>query len=422
MNKEKDNGITEDIKSLLKKNKQEHLLKYLEKANDEQRKELIKEIKQIDFEKMNNLYKISKRDIDIPLESAIIEHIKYTDSNKLSKEQIDELTKIGEDVIRKNEYAVVTMAGGQGTRLGHKGPKGTFLLNVSPKPKYLFQIIAENLKKSNKKYNVCLNWYIMTSTENNKKTIDFFEEHNYFNYDKDHVKFFMQGNLPLLSEDGKLLIDENFKIKIAADGNGCIYKAMKEDKILDDMKKKNIKWIFIGAVDNAILNMCDPVLLGLTIKEKNEIGSKSVVKISPEEKVGVFCKKNNKPYVIEYSEMPKEMANEVDEDDELLFGESHIMCNLYSINALEKISNQELPYHSAHKKASYLKEDLTMFEAKEPNAYKYEAFIFDGFGFFDNISILRGKREIDFAPIKNKDGNDSPETAIKLYNNKYNSK
>ena len=111
------------------------------------------------------------------------------------------------------------------------------------------------------------------------------------------------------------------------------------------------------------------------------------------------------------------MAEEVDEDGELLFGESHIMCNLYSIGALEKIANQKLPYHSAHKKADYMDENGKLIEATEPNAYKYEAFIFDGFNFFDNISILRGKREEDFAPIKNKDGVDSPETAIKLYNN-----
>ena len=234
--------------------------------------------------------------------------------------------------------------------------------------------------------------------------------------------FFNQGNLPLLSEDGKLLVDENFNIKFAADGNGCIYKAMKKDGVLDDMKKKGIKWVFIGAVDNALLNMCDPILLGLTIDDKNEIGSKSVVKLNPHERVGVFCKKDNVPAVIEYSEIPEEMAEETDEDGELLFGESHIMCNLYSINALEKIAKHELPYHSAHKKANFMQENGKMFEAKEPNAYKYEAFIFDGFNFFDDISILRGRREEDFAPIKNKEGVDSPETAIKLYNDYWKTK
>lgn len=401
-------------KELLTENHQEHLLKYIDNANEEQRKNLINQIENLDFNRINSLYKISTDENTIA--KSKIEHINYTDKYKLSKDKFEYLTDIGEDVIKNNQYAVVTMAGGQGTRLGHKGPKGTFLLNVSPKPMYLFEILATNLIKANKKYGITLNWYIMTSTENDDQTEKFFEEHNYFNYPKESIKFFKQGNLPLIKEDGKLLVDENYNIKLAADGNGCIYKAMSEDGILNDMNQKGIKWVFIGSVDNALLNMVDPVLLGLTISDKNEIGSKSVVKNNPHEKVGVFCKKNNVPAVIEYSELPESMAEETDEDGELLFGESHIMCNLYSINALEKISRKTLPYHSAHKKASYLMENGKMFEATEPNAYKYEAFIFDGFNFFDNISILRGKREVDFAPIKNATGNDSPETAIKLYN------
>ncbi len=407
-------------KEIIKEYNQENLIKYLENANEEQRENLIKQIENTNFEQLKELFSVSKRDNEKALESCMIEHISYKDKYKMPKEKLDEINTIGEDVIKAGKYAVVTMAGGQGTRLGHNGPKGTFLLNVNPKPKYLFEIIVDSLKRANEKYGVVINWYIMTSTDNNDKTVEFIEEHNYFGYPKENVKFFAQGNLPLLSEEGKVLIDENYNIKIAADGNGCIYKSMKNDGILDDMKQKGIEWVFVGSVDNAILDMTDPALVGLTIAEGNEIGSKSVVKISPKERVGVFCKKNGVPGVIEYSELPEEMAEETDEDGELLFGESHIMCNLYSIKAIEKIASKNLPYHSAHKKASYMMENGEIFTATEPNAYKYEAFIFDGFNFFDNMTVLRGKREEDFAPIKNKEGNDSPETAIKLYNNKYN--
>ncbi len=407
-------------KEIIKEYNKENLIKYLENANEEQRENLIKQIENTNFEQLKELFSVSKRDNEKALESCMIEHISYKDKYKMPKEKLDEINTIGEDVIKAGKYAVVTMAGGQGTRLGHNGPKGTFLLNVNPKPKYLFEIIVDSLKRANEKYGVVINWYIMTSTDNNDKTVEFIEEHNYFGYPKENVKFFAQGNLPLLSEEGKVLIDENYNIKIAADGNGCIYKSMKNDGILDDMKQKGIEWVFVGSVDNAILDMTDPALVGLTIAEGNEIGSKSVVKISPKERVGVFCKKNGVPGVIEYSELPEEMAEETDEDGELLFGESHIMCNLYSIKAIEKIASKNLPYHSAHKKASYMMENGEIFTATEPNAYKYEAFIFDGFNFFDNMTVLRGKREEDFAPIKNKEGNDSPETAIKLYNNKYN--
>ena len=153
-----------------------------------------------------------------------------------------------------------------------------------------------------------------SNISNNDKTQEFFEEHEYFGYPKEKIKFFKQGNLPLISEDGKLLVDEKFNIKYAADGNGCIYKAMRKNGIIEDMKEKGIKWVFIGSVDNALLNMVDPILLGLTVSQNNMIGSKSVVKRSPEEPVEVFCKKNNKPAVIEYTELPTEMAKETDED------------------------------------------------------------------------------------------------------------
>ena len=402
---------------LLKENNQEHLLKYLEMANEEQKQELINEIMDLDFKHIKELYSLSSRDNEKAIESCIIEHTKFVDKYKISEEEFNKYKNIGEEIIKNGEYAVVTMAGGQGTRLGHNGPKGTYVLNVKPEPKSLFEILADGIKRANSKYGITLNWYIMTSTENNDKTAQYFESKNYFGYPKDKIRFFEQGNLPLISEDGKLLVDENLHIKYAADGNGCIYKAMKKNGILDDMKSKNIKWIFIGSVDNALLNMVDPILLGLTVSEGNKIGSKSVVKRSPDEPVGVFCKKNSKPAVIEYTELPTEMASETDEEGELLFGESHIMCNLYSLEALEIISQNTLPYHSAHKKAPYLDENGKMIKVTKPNAYKYEAFIFDGFVFFDGISILRGRREEDFAPVKNAEGQDSPQTAVELYNN-----
>lgn len=181
------------------------------------------------------------------------------------------------------------------------------------------------------------------------------------------------------------------------------------------MKERNIKWIFIGGVDNPLLNMVDTTLLGMTISKNLQIASKSVVKANPEEKVGVFCKLNNHPKVIEYIDLPSKMAKEIDEDGELKYGESHIMCNLFSIDAIEKISYETLMYHEAFKKVSYFDINGKEVIPEEPNAYKFEAFIFDAFEFFDDIAILRGKREDDFAPVKNKEGVDSPKTAKELY-------
>ena len=408
----------QDAIDILRVYNQEHIIKLLEKLNAEEKEELLEQINKIDFQQMKELYDNTKKTIE--LKENKIEPLKYCDKSKLSKNEKEELDNLGESIIRNGQYAVVTMAGGQGTRLGHPGPKGTFKLDVYGKGKYLFEILCENLKEANKKYNTIIPWYIMTSKENNKETIEFLEKNNYFGYDKNNVIIFTQGELPLVDEEGKLLIGKNMKIKEASDGNGGTYFSLRASGCLSDMKERGIKWIFIGGVDNALLKMADVTLLGLAIKQGVQIASKSIVKANPQEKVGVFGKMNGHPKVIEYTELPEKMAEETDTNGELKYGEAHIMCNLYSIDAIEKISKETLMYHPAHKKNSYIDEEGKEIIPKEPNSYKFESFIFDAFEFFDDIAILRGKREDDFAPVKNKEGVDSPRTAKELYEKYWN--
>jgi len=209
-------------------------------------------------------------------------------------------------------------------------------------------------------------------------------------------------------------IGEDGKIKLASEGNGGIFYSMRKKRILDEMKEKNIEWVFIGAVDNLLVKYVDTLLLGLAIEQKTNIATRTVIKANPHEKVGVICKQKNRIKVVEYTEISEEMLKAVDENGEMLFGESHIMCNLFNIKAIEIASTNKLKYHVAHKKINYIEND-TLVVPKKENCYKFEKFIFDSFGLFDNITILRGKREEDFAPIKNADGPDSPETAVKLY-------
>ncbi len=403
----------QDTIDTLKVYNQTHIIKILEKLEGKQKTELIEQINKIDFHQMMELYDNTKKEIQI--KENKIEPLPYLDKEKLSIEQKEELDMLGEVALRKGEYAVVTMAGGQGTRLGHIGPKGTFKLDVYGKGKYLFEILVENLKESNTKYDIIIPWYIMTSKENNAATKKFLEKNNYFGYPKEYVTIFTQGELPLLDTDGKFLIGKDMKIKEASDGNGGTYSSLRASGCLADMKEKGIKWIFIGSVDNALLKMVDITLLGMAINEGVQIASKSVVKANPHERVGVFCRMNGHPKVIEYTELPEKMAEEVDENGELKYGESHIMCNLFSIEAIEKISKEPLMYHSAFKANSYIDEEGKEIIPKEPNSYKFESFIFDAFEFFDDIAILRGKREDDFAPVKNREGVDSPKTAKELY-------
>lgn len=398
----------EEARRILEENGQGHI-----KVKNE---ELADQILHIDFERLKTL----DEEITHPCCTCNIEDIspvKAINPDKKDKKELEEYIKIGENVVKSGHFAIGIMAGGQGTRLGHNGPKGTFELELNGKTKSLFEIIVDKLRNAHEKYNVYLNSYIMTSPENNKETVAFFEKNNYFNYPKEYIKFFMQEDLPLLNKKGKLILGEDGLIKLASEGNGGIFYSMSKKGIIDDMKSKNIKWIFIGSVDNLLVKYVDTLLLGLAIKQNVNIATRTVIKNSPNERVGVLCKKNGKVKVIEYTEVPKEMMVATDEAGEFLYGESHIMCNLFSLEAIEKASTKELKYHVAVKKIKYIDENGKLVNPTEPNCYKFEKFVFDSFGLFDEIAILRGKREEDFAPIKNAEGQDSPETAKKLYEN-----
>ncbi len=310
---------------------------------------------------------------------------------------------------------------GNGTRLGHSGPKGTFDFGLK-NHKTIFEVLCDSLKEACKKYEVSIPWYIMTSKQNNQDTIEFFEKNNYFGYKKEDITFFKQGELPVLDEQGKLLFNKEGKINEAADGHGGIFTAMQKNGVIEDMKKRGIKWAFFGPVDNVLVKMVDSIFIGLCEDKKVLVGGKSLVKAYPEEKVGVFCKKQGKPSVVEYTEISEEMAKMRDEKGDLVYSESHINCNLFNIEAIEKISKEKLPYHPAHKKIEYLNQEGKLIKPEKPNAYKFEAFIFDSFEKMEDMIIFRVKREEEFAPIKNAEGQDSPETARKLYEDFYGEK
>ena len=405
----------QDTIDILKEYKQDHIIKLLKKLNEKQQDELIKQINSIDFHQIMELYNNTKKAIEF--KESKIEPLKYLDKAKLTVEQRNKFDELGENAVRSGKYAVVTMAGGQGTRLGHPGPKGTFKLDVYGKGKYLFEILTENLKEANQKYGVTIPWYIMTSKENNQQTVDFLEKNNYFGYDKNYVTIFTQSELPLVNEEGKLLIGKDFKIREASDGNGGTYASLRSSGCLADMKERGVKWIFIGSVDNALLKMVDVTLLGMAIDQNVQIASKSVVKANPHERVGVFCKRNSKPSVVEYTEISEEMSNKRDANGELVFGESHINCNLFNIKRINEIATNKLPYHEAFKKANYINANGELVVADKPNAYKFETFIFDAFQSMESMAVMRVKREDEFAPVKNAEGVDSPETARELYIN-----
>ena len=410
----------EDIKKKLKKYSQEHLLNNFENLSEEKQKRLLEQIENIDFDLIKKLYDTTQN-ITTEIQDAEIKPIEFLDKEKLY-DDYKKYKEIGEKAIRTKKLAAVTMAGGQGTRLGHDGPKGTYDIGLESH-KSLFELLSDGLKEQGKKYGVIIPWFIMTSRENNDATVDFFAKHRYFGYEKDkNIFFFKQGELPMIDTEGKILIGEDGLIKEAANGHGGIYEALVKNGMTKKMRELGVEWVFIGGVDNCLVKMVDPVLMGIAIDKNVTAAGKSVVKANPQEKVGVFCKKNGRPSVVEYTEIPKEMSESTDENGNLIYGESHILCNLFNIDAIERMGSKPLPYHIAFKKATYIDKDGNKVVPDGPNAYKFEAFLFDAFGELDDMAILRVKREEEFAPVKNATGTDSPETARELYRKFYNIK
>ena len=363
---------------------------------------------------------------------------------QMTEEEKAALDVTGRIAIAKGKLAVVTMAGGQGTRLGHNGPKGTYFIKNDGMDKSIFQILTEIMKKGRKTYQVDIPWYIMTSEENHEDTVRFFKENDCFGYPKGAIMFFKQAKLPMFDEEGKILVGEDKQIKQAADGHGGVFDALRNSGCIKDMKRRGVEWIFVTGVDNIIVEPIDPTFVGLAIENNVLAAGKSVVKARPEEKVGMYCKKNGETTVIEYSEISPEMASERNPDGTLKYNQSHILNNMFNIQVMNALATQKLPVHLAHKKANYLDGNGELVEATEPNAYKCEKFMFDVFHILKGVAdkynalnqgskggekervrrelkdfiIMEVEREQEFAPVKNATGVDSPETASELYRNK----
>ncbi len=402
----------ENVKKILKRYGQEHLLLKYDEMNDEKKKILLEQIQTIDFDLMKCLYENATK--PPKFENVTIEPIEHVDKAKLTVAEREMYEKKGIEAIKYNKFAVVTMAGGQGTRLGHSGPKGTFIFDTE-KNKSIFEALCDTLKEAWKQYDTVIPWYLMTSRENNDATVEFFEKNNYFGYPKDAIKFFKQGELPMIGLNGKILLEPDGMVKKAANGHGGTLQSMEKSGVIDEMKSNGIEWVFINGVDNVLVKPVDPLLIGMSIHNKVLGAVKSIEKTDPKEKVGVFCRKNKKVGVIEYTEISEEMANLRDDDRSLVYGDANAIFHLYNIKGLEKVSELSLPYHTAIKKAKYIDENGKLVEGDKPNAYKFEMFIFDSYEMFDDVVVLRVKREEEFAPIKNAQGQDSPETARKLY-------
>lgn len=334
--------------------------------------------------------------------------------------------KIGLEAIKKGEVAVILMAGGQGTRLGSSAPKGCYDIGL-PSHKSLFQIQAEKLgclqKLAMSSHPIA--WYIMTSKQTRPATEKFFRNNDYFGLQESQVTFFNQGTLPALDLSGdKLFLGSKTELVESPDGNGGLYRAIKENSLLEDFNARGIKHIHMYCVDNVLVKIADPVFIGYAISNGFRLATKAVRKRDAHESVGIIATKNDHPCVIEYSEISKELAEAVDDSTDLLvLRAANIVNHYYSVDLLnEKLDSwiNSLPYHIAKKKIPYydnVKDEYI--QPTNPNGIKLEQFIFDVFPTIpiSEFGCLEVDRLQEFSPLKNASGtaNDNPDTARVAY-------
>lgn len=336
---------------------------------------------------------------------------------------------LGLELIAKNQVGVVLLAGGQGTRLGSADPKGCYDVGL-PSHKSLFQLQAERIIKitqlAQRRFGgdgvPVIPWYIMTSGPTKQPTVEFFKSHGYFGLNPANIFFFEQGVLPCLTPEGKIILESPAKVALAPDGNGGIYNALSRSGVLDDIRARGIEHIHTYCVDNSLVKVADPTFVGYAAEREVDIATKVVRKRDATESVGLIVSKNDRPAVIEYSEISPELASAKDETDPTLLKlrAANIVNHYYSAKFLLNIPNwtsSYLPFHVANKKIPYV--DLTTGElvAKpaKPNGVKLEQFVFDVFPrlTFDEFACLEVDRSQEFSPLKNGPGaaNDCPETS-----------
>lgn len=388
----------------LKKYGQEHVLKYYAELPDEQRNMLIEQIDRTDFTVIGQAAETGKRGTIAPIKAMTIPEI------DMGRERFE---RIGMEAVKAGKLGAVLLAGGMGTRLGSDAPKGMYDIGIS-KPVYIFQRLIENLMKVVEKAGNYIQLFVMTSEKNHDATVGFFKEHDYFGYDKDYIAFFKQDMAPAADFDGKVYMEAKDSIATSPNGNGGWFLSMKKSGLLELVEKRGIEWLNVFAVDNVLQSIADPVFAGAVLEGGYSVGSKVIRKVNPQEKVGVMCTEDGRPSIVEYIELTEDMLTQRDENGEYAYNFGVILNYLFKVDKLVNLLERKLPYHKSAKKIPYINEAGELVKPEEPNGYKYEQFILDMIQMLDSclpFEVVRGK---EFAPIKNKTGVDSVESAREL--------
>lgn len=403
---------------------QSHVLKWYHELPSVAQRSLLSQLRSIDLNALPALvegYVKNSPTLDL---SGTIEPARYYPYDPASKVRAwnkNAAHDAGERLLKAGKIAAFVVAGGQGSRLGYEGPKGCYPATpITRKP--LFQLFAENLLAAQRRYGRPVPWYIMTSPLNHDATVAFFGEHSYFGLDRANVMFFPQGVMPSFDRiSGQLLMASKSEIATNPDGHGGSIKALHSSGAIADMRRRGVEHLSYFQVDNPTVRVLDPVFIGLHAAASDssaEMSSKMVPKAYADEKLGVFCNVRGKLDVIEYSDMPKELASARDSAGQLRFLCGSIAIHIIGVSFIEKLATDPafaLPYHRAEKKIQCI--NVNTGEPVNPtsnNGVKLERFVFDALARCKNSIVYETDRVEEFAPIKNATGIDSVESSREL--------
>lgn len=384
---------------------QEHLLRFYDELDEFQKRKLTEQIDSIDLSVLDAGECELTRGHFEPMGAMTTEQINA---------RRQELTETGLEAIRQGRVGAVLLAGGQGSRLGSDKPKGMFNIGVN-RQLFIFECLMNELRRVTATAGTPLPLFIMTSSYNDRETREFFEQQGYFGYDREYVHFFVQEQLPTVDTNGRLMLSAKDTVACAPNGNGGWYTSLRRSDVFRQAKNSaGIEWLNVFAVDNVLQKIADPCFIGAVIDSKSACGAKVVSKISPDEKVGVLCLEDGRPSVAEYYELTPEMQTERMQDGTLCYKYGVILNYLFNINELRRTAGVSLPLHRAFKKVSFINESGELIRPEEPNAYKFETLVLDLIKLQSSCLAFEVEREKEFAPVKNKTGIDSVESAREL--------
>lgn len=391
----------------LEKYGQQHVLKYYEELGKEEQETLLQQIEQTDFEVLSLCQKketLNPRGEITPIGVMQLPEIEA---------KREEYTKTGLDAIRAGKVGAVLLAGGMGTRLGSDAPKGVYNIGLT-KEVFIFQRLIENLLDVVHQAGAWIPLYVMTSDKNHETTTAFFKEKEYFGYNADYVTFFMQDMAPAADYAGKVYMEAKNKISTSPNGNGGWFLSMMKWGVVDKIREAGVEWLNVFAVDNVLQRIADPCFVGATIATNSAVGAKVVKKNAPDEKVGAMCLEDGRPSIVEYYDMTEELMAAKDENGEPAYNFGVILNYLFREKDLEEIVARKLPLHIVEKKIPFLDDKGELVKPEKPNGYKFEQLVLDMIHELDSCLPYEVVRNKEFAPIKNKTGIDSVESAREL--------